>query len=504
MSNRKNRHSLRISARRSRRIGSCNLPPRLREQIIMKKHFLFIVTVLSLLVCNACSSGTGASQGGGSLLPATHFSITAQASSTVGAAINFTVTALDASDNVAAKYTGTVQITSSDPQAILSPASSKLLNGNGAFSATMNTAGGQTITATDTVAASITGTSASINVSAAPVDHFSLTVPANATAGTSFNFTVSALDGANNPLPNYSGTVSFYSSDSQASLPANSMLTNGTGSFSTTMKIAGNQIVGATDTVTPSMTGSSSGITVSAATASHFSVTSAAYVNSGTAFSFDVTALDAWNNLAAGYSGVVHFTSSDALALLPADAAVANGSDTVSLTMNTVGVQTITATDTVTSIAGTSSSINVLGPGQLAITSGQPPDGSVGAFYGGTHSVCDIPPDSIEGFILEAEGGSAIGRRNLSWSGSSLPPGLQVTSIFVDISPQCILTDWVIEGTPTTAGTFTFSVTATESSYSGTATYTITIAPSQASAVPSGKSRAEGKTGFAGEKNANQ
>jgi len=97
-----------------------------------------------------------------------------------------------------------------------------------------------------------------------------------------------------------------------------------------------------------------------------------------------------------------------------------------------------------------------------------------------------------------------IGRRNLSWSGSSLPPGLQVTSIFVDISPQCILTDWVIEGTPTTAGTFTFSVTATESSYSGTATYTITIAPSQASAVPSGKSRAEGKTGFAGEKNANQ
>ena len=314
MSNRKNRHSLRISARRSRRIGSCNLPPRLREQIIMKKHFLFIVTVLSLLVCNACSSGTGARQGGGSLLPATHFSITAQASSTVGAAINFTVTALDASDNVAAKYTGTVQITSSDPQAILSPASSKLLNGNGAFSATMNTAGGQTITATDTVAASITGTSASINVSAAPVDHFSLTVPANATAGTSFNFTVSALDGANNPLPNYSGTVSFYSSDSQASLPANSMLTNGTGSFSTTMKIAGNQIVGATDTVTPSMTGSSSGITVSAATASHFSVTSAAYVNSGTAFSFDVTALALPN-----YSGTVSFYSSDSQASLPAN-----------------------------------------------------------------------------------------------------------------------------------------------------------------------------------------
>jgi hypothetical protein len=452
--------------------------------MIMKKHLLFLVAVISLLVCNACSSGTGTTPGGGtgtthgggsSALPATHFSVATQASSTVGAAFNFTVTALDASNNVAASYTGTVQVTSSDFQAVLSPPNAKLVNGIGIFSATMNTAGGQTITATDTVAASITGTSASIDVSAAPNPHFSITAPANATAGTEFNFTVTALDGANNPLPNYSGTVSFTSSDNKASLPEDSTLTDGTGSFSATLKTAGNQIVNAADTVTASMNGTSNRINVSPAAATHFSVTAPAYANSGTAFTSGVTALDAWNNVATAYSGVVHFTSSDGLAVLPADSAVANGSGTFSLTLNTEGVQTVTATDTVTSITGTSSSINVLAPGQLAITSGQPPNGGVGTFYGGTHSVCDAPPHEIDGFMLEATGGTWLSKRSLSWSGSSLPPGLQVTSIFLDISPLCIGTFWVIAGTPTTAGTFTFSVTASEPSYSGTATYTITI-----------------------------
>lgn len=458
----------------------------------MKKYFLCLVAVISLLACSACSGG--ASQGSGiSTLPATHFSVTAQASSSVGSAFNFSVTALDASSNVVANYSGIVQVTSSDPQAVLSPATSKLLNGNGTFSATMNTAGSQTITATDSVATSITGSSPSIEVSAAPVDHFSVISPLNVTAGTSFNFTVSALDGSNNPLPNYSGTVSFTSSDSQASLPPNSMLTNGSGTFSATLKIAGNQIVDATDTLTVSMTGSSNGITVSAATASHFSVTSAAYVNSGTAFDSTVNALDAWNNMATAYSGVVHFTSSDALAVLPADAALASGNGTFSLTLNTEGVQTVSATDTATSLAGTSSPINVLQQGVLAITSGQPPNGTVGATYGKSNDVCDTPPDSIDGFELSAAG--SLSWIDLTWTGSSLPPGLQVAPVTLNLSPQCVGTLWFLEGTPTTAGTFTFSLTATAAGGTGTATYMITIAGSGASAFKStGQSGPPGTT----------
>ena len=478
------------------------LPHLGREEMIMKKQFLFLFAVISLLVCNACSSGTGATtttHGGGNSA-ATHFSVAAQTSSAVGQVFNFTVTALDASNNVAATYSGTVQITSSDFQAVLSPPTSKLVNGVGSFSATMNTAGTQTITATDTVAASITGISPSIDVSAATSPHFSVTAPATATAGAAFNFAVTAFDGSNNPLPNYSGTVSFTSSDSQASLPENSTLTNGTGTFSATLVSAGSELIFATDTISTSMTGASNPVNVSPTTATHFSVAASSYVNSGTAFGIAVYALDAYNNIASNYSGVVHFTSSDSLATLPADTAVTSGSTGSSLTLNTVGVQTVTATDTVTSIAGTSPPINVLGQGVLAITSGQPPDGTVGVLYGGVESICSYPKDTIDGFTLEALGGGITRKTDVSWSSSSLPPGLQITSVKL-ITQDCFGTVWYIEGTPTTAGTFTFSITASESTYSGTATYTITIANSQTSTPnqqdkpprPEGKRRPEDK-----------
>ena len=54
---------------------------------------------------------------------------------------------------------------------------------------------------------------------------------ASATGGTPFNFTVTALDPFNNTATGYGGTVHFTSSDGAAALPANSTLTNGTGTF---------------------------------------------------------------------------------------------------------------------------------------------------------------------------------------------------------------------------------------------------------------------------------
>jgi len=71
-------------------------------------------------------------------------------------AFTFTVTALDAANNVATSYSGMVHFTSSDPTAVIPP-NSKLVNGTGTFSATLTTAGFQTITATDTVSASLMG-----------------------------------------------------------------------------------------------------------------------------------------------------------------------------------------------------------------------------------------------------------------------------------------------------------------------------------------------------------
>ncbi|MGA2848437.1 MAG: Ig-like domain-containing protein [Terracidiphilus sp.] len=80
--------------------------------------------------------------------PATHIGLVAPPSTYAGSPISVTLTAYDLYGNVATSYGGTVVITSSDPSAIL-PGSSAITNGTGTFSATMETTGSQTITATD-------------------------------------------------------------------------------------------------------------------------------------------------------------------------------------------------------------------------------------------------------------------------------------------------------------------------------------------------------------------
>jgi len=95
-------------------------------------------------------------------LPATHFQVVAPANATIGQPTTFTVTALDVNDAKVTNYTGTVHFTSSDGAAGL-PADGTLTLGVGTFTATFNTLGTRSITATDTVTASING-SASVLV----------------------------------------------------------------------------------------------------------------------------------------------------------------------------------------------------------------------------------------------------------------------------------------------------------------------------------------------------
>jgi len=89
--------------------------------------------------------------------PTTQFSVRGPASTGAGIAFTFIVTALDANSAVATSYSGKVHFTSSDPAATLPP-DSTLPQGTGTFSATLTSAGFQTITATDIVSASLRGT----------------------------------------------------------------------------------------------------------------------------------------------------------------------------------------------------------------------------------------------------------------------------------------------------------------------------------------------------------
>ncbi|MCC8968300.1 hypothetical protein H8A95_39910, partial [Bradyrhizobium sp. Pear76] len=273
-----------------------------------------------------------------------------------------TITAYDAFGNIATGYAGTVHFTSTDGQAVL-PANMTLTNGTATFSETLDTAGNQTITATDTVSSAITGTSNAATVTAAAVTHFGVSIPANGTAGTAGSGTVTALDAFGNVVTGYAGTVHFTSSDGSAVLPADMTLTNGVGSFSETLDTAGSQTITATDTVSAIITGISNAETVAPGAAMHFVVSIPANGRANVPGSVTVTALDAHNNVATGYTGTVHFTSTDGSAVLPANMTLTNGVGTFAETFETAGSQTITATDTVSAaITGTSNTETVAPP----------------------------------------------------------------------------------------------------------------------------------------------
>ena len=180
--------------------------------------------------------------------PASHFVIGAAASTTAGNALVFAVTALDQFNNTANGYGATVHFSSSDSKANL-PAGATLTSGIGYFAAILKTAGSQTLTVSDAITSSITGLSSTIAIVSSGPFFYVSGVPTNIAAGTPFNFTVTAENPFNSTATGYSGTVHFSTHDGQATLPADSTLTHGVGSFTAIFKTAGSQALAVTDTL---------------------------------------------------------------------------------------------------------------------------------------------------------------------------------------------------------------------------------------------------------------
>ena len=199
--------------------------------------------------------------------------------------------------------------------------------------------------------------------------------PTTQTAGTAGTVTVTAKDGGGNTASAYVGTVHFTSTDGAASLPADYTFLpadNGVHVFNVTLKTAGTQSITATDTVTGATTGMESGITVNPANATSLAVSGFPVSKpAGVGDNVTVTAKDAYGNTVTGYTGTIHFTSTDGAAYLPADytfLGAENGTVSLAVVFETVSgpLVSITVTDTVTpSITGTESGITVL-PGASA------------------------------------------------------------------------------------------------------------------------------------------
>jgi len=177
---------------------------------------------------------------------------------------------------------------------------------------------------------------------------FALSAPNNTMAGSAIVFTVTALDQLGDTVTGYSGIVHFTSNDPQAVLPTDATLTNGTGTFSAILKTSGSWQITATDTAI-GIIGTSNAIVVSPVAATGFAVGGLpSNTTAGAAFNFTVTAQDTFSNTVTGYTGIVHFGSSDSQAALPADTTLTNGAGTFTAILKTLGNQTISASDTFT------------------------------------------------------------------------------------------------------------------------------------------------------------
>jgi len=290
---------------------------------------------------------------------------------TAGTSVGLTVEALDAWGNRLTGYAGTAEFFSDDPQATLPPTTS--LAGSGGIQTfpngvTLRTAGTKSVSAFD-----IDGGGAivdGISVVPASATSFAIAIspPSAATAGIPVQASVTALDPYGNVDTHYIGTVHFTSSDPFAVLPPDLAFVPADMGVATvsgvTFKTAALQSLSAADTLSPSLNGTQSGISVVAASPAALMVSGLTTPRTaGTAGSITVTALDAFGNAATGYLGTVAFASSDPRAVLPAVTAFTAadaGTRPFVVTLKTAGSQSVTATDTVNaSLTASQSEISV-------------------------------------------------------------------------------------------------------------------------------------------------
>jgi len=315
-----------------------------------------------------------------------------------GTAFNFTVSGTDQYGNPVSSYAGTVHLTSTDPAATLA-GDSTTAGGTASESATLRTAGTQTITFTDS-GAGITG-SVNVTVSAATTSGVRGTLAGPTTAGTSRTLTITTVDQYGNPAP-MNGYAFVTTSDSRATVGnagccgVNAMIFNGSGQTSVTLATAGSISIQISfcDVTAFIMSGETTncrfynGIngghvynypfsaTVTAGAPAAITISGlGSTTQAGSAKTVTVTAVDAYGNRTTAVDALT-LTSTDPQAILPTDATLTNGVFTGPVTLETAGSRTITAT-TPANVSGTSAAVVVTPAAPAAIALVGYPDGAV-------------------------------------------------------------------------------------------------------------------------------
>src|SRR3989475_1297540 len=255
------------------------------------------------------------------------------------------------------------------------PGNQALASGTQTFSVTLRTAGSQTLTASDITTPAKSPNTSVIPVTAGSFTKLQLLVPgetaapgatsgktgpaSNEQGGTVFTVTVNAVDANWNLINAVTAAVGITSRAGGAGLPVNAALSSGTRTFNVTLNTLGTQTLTASDITNTGKTANTSpsirvtgpfvklqllvpGETAAPGPGSGKTGTPTTQ-GTGTAFTVTVNAVDTdWYVVSSTHT--VGITSSDGSATLPANAALVGGTNTFSVTLNTAGPMTGTAT----------------------------------------------------------------------------------------------------------------------------------------------------------------
>jgi hypothetical protein len=221
---------------------------------------------------------------------------------TAGSAFTITITAKASNGNTVTSYNG--KPTMSISTGTISPTITGAFS-NGVWTGTVTATGtgsDVTITATDSTHS---GTTNSFNVNSGVANRLVVSSGASQVAGVAFSVAVTAKDAYGNTATSYTGSVHFSSSDSWSgvSLPSDYKFLSGdlgihTFTNGVTLMTVGSGVwVTATDTVTGSITGSQTGITVTRAGVVNVVISpSSSSVTAGASKTFSALASDAYGN----------------------------------------------------------------------------------------------------------------------------------------------------------------------------------------------------------------
>ena len=180
-----------------------------------------------------------------------------------------------------------------------------------------------------------------------------ISVPQDVLNGVPVTVQLTAQDANNHTVRSFSDTVSVLTSDSSALVSSSDVtFTNGVATVQITFVTPGTQTITAQDTNSSSVTGTATTDVGTADVATHFTIDMPQNATSGTTVKGVVVAYDVQGHVVQSFNGSATLASSDST-VTAQNLTFKNGLASFSLTFGTPGTQTVTATDTADSLAGT-------------------------------------------------------------------------------------------------------------------------------------------------------